>query len=339
MCVWSAYAGKKQAAPIIMDALKKIEGYWAGFYTGIATCDNGKLFFGKCTGHTGFFDKQFELKAFPGTTGIAHSRTNSGGGTNRAHPFVGTEGITALVSQGALGVFSSLVSRFSDVAHDLYDEGRRMRSGSSSDGMSPIPMLIMDDGNQVSYSDVVVNEIEREYMKDGDLIKAMRTASSYMLEESCSICIFADRPGVIGFINMNQRVGYCFEEDGVYMGTTMEAFSGTFAEVPCNSVGYVTADGVYHREVLCDTGINYAVPAGIMPAIVDYLKKNPGSMLGRICDKAVRPLFNEGELDCHTINFYRTVEMMLANGMLRYEPTEITGLTGVPGRVFKWFLN
>ena len=27
MCVWSAYAGKKQAAPILLDALKKTEGY------------------------------------------------------------------------------------------------------------------------------------------------------------------------------------------------------------------------------------------------------------------------------------------------------------------------
>ena len=38
MCVWSAYAGRKQAAPIILEALKRTEGYWAGFYTGIATC-------------------------------------------------------------------------------------------------------------------------------------------------------------------------------------------------------------------------------------------------------------------------------------------------------------
>ena len=61
MCVWSAYAGKKQAAPILLEALKKTEGYWAGFYTGMATCENGVLHFAKCPGHTGFFEKNFDV--------------------------------------------------------------------------------------------------------------------------------------------------------------------------------------------------------------------------------------------------------------------------------------
>ena len=94
MCVWSAYAGKKQAAPILLEAMKKTEGWWAGFYTGMATCDGGKLFFEKCAGHTGIFEAQYDLAAMPGTTGVIHSRTESGGGANRAHPFVGTEGVT-----------------------------------------------------------------------------------------------------------------------------------------------------------------------------------------------------------------------------------------------------
>ena len=84
MCVWTAYTGRKQAAPVIMEALKKIEGYWAGFYTGLAVCDKGSIRFDKCAGHTGIFERQFSLKDYPGTTGIAHSRTNSGGSTPRA---------------------------------------------------------------------------------------------------------------------------------------------------------------------------------------------------------------------------------------------------------------
>ena len=60
MCVWSAYAGKKPAAPVLLEALKKTEGFWAGFYTGMATCDNGQLFFEKCTGYTGIFEKEYD---------------------------------------------------------------------------------------------------------------------------------------------------------------------------------------------------------------------------------------------------------------------------------------
>lgn len=340
MCVWSAYAGKKQAAPIILDALKKTEGYWAGYYTGIATCDNGSLYFDKCIGHTGIFEEKFNLSDFPGTTGIGHSRTNSGGGENRAHPFVGTEGKVALVSQGSIGIFGNDLNTFSEVAHRLYAEGRRLRSGSSTDGMRPNPAFIMPDGNQVSLSDVVVNEIESEYMKHGDIVKAMRCASGYMLEESCSICIFADKPGVIGFINMNQRVGYSFEEDGVYMGTCRPAFPGCFMEIPGNSVGYVTAGGVYHREELGDFKVDNTLPEGMVPAAIAYLKENPGAHLAHICDQALRPLgFPAGRLDYHCLAAYRTIEALVAADLVKYDVVDAPGCKGIDGRSFKWSLK
>lgn len=340
MCVWSAYAGKKQAAPLMLDALKKTEGFWAGFYTGMATCHEGKIFFEKCAGHTGIFQSQFDLAVLPGTTGIAHSRTNSGGGANRAHPFVGTEGKVALVSQGILGVFADKSSRYAEVARQLYASGRRLRSGSSTDGVRPNPDFTMPDGNQVSLSDVVVNRIEEEYMTHGDMVRAMRAASGYMPEESCSICIFADRPGVIGFINMNQRVCYSFEEDGLYMGTTREAFPGHFTEIPGNSVGYATAEGLFHRENLGDFKIKSFIPDGTVPAAIAALKSNPGLTLGQICDQAIRPLgYTRGELDYHTIATYRTIEALIAADMVKYEAVETPGATGVEGRYFTWSLK
>ena len=325
----------------MLEALKRTEGIWAGFYTGMAVCDKGTLHFNKCAGHTGIFEKQFSLSDFPGTTGIAHSRTNSGGGANRAHPFVGTEGKVALVSQGIVGVFADeRLKRYSEVAHRLYAAGRRLRSGSSTDGMTPQPEFIMPDGNQVSLSDVVVNEIESEYLKHGDIVKAMRCASGYMLEESCSICIFADQPGVLGFINMNQRVGYSFEEDGVYMGTTRGAFPGNFMEIPGNSVGYVSASGIFHREALGDFRIKTAIPDGVIPSVLSYLKENPGVTLGQICDNAIRPCgFPRGELDYHTLVAYRTLETLISADLIRYEAVETPGSTGVDGRIFKWFLK
>ena len=340
MCVWSAYAGKKQAAPIMLEALRKTEGFWAGFYTGLATCHEGKLYFDKCAGHTGIFEKTFNIADYPGFTGIAHSRTNSGGGANRAHPFVGTEGKVALVSQGTIGIFSDQVENFSKVAHRLYNEGRRMRSGSSTDGARPNPAFVMPDGNQLSLSDVVVNEIEAEYMKHGDIVKAMRNASGYMLEESCSICIFADKPGVIGFINMNQRVCYSFEEDGVYMGTTRDVFPGNFMEIPGNSVGYVTAEGVFHREALGNFPLETHIPENLLPAAVACLKENPGLYLGQLCDKAVRPAgYPKGHLDYHCLATYRTIEALISAGMVRYEEVLIPGTTGAEGRCFKWYLK
>ena len=341
MCVWTAYAGKKQAAPVIMEALKKIEGYWAGFYTGLAVCDNGEIRFDKCAGHTGIFEQKFSLGDYPGTTGIAHSRTNSGGGANRAHPFVGTQGIVALVSQGSLGVFAADAPKdYGTEARRLYAAGRRMRSGSLAElGMCPLPAFTMPDGMQISLSDIVVNVIEDEYMNCGDIIRAMRRAGAFLREESCSICIFADKPGVIGFINMNQRVCYAFEEDGVYMGNTMAAFPGKFMEIPGNSVGYVTAEGKFHREKLGDFPIRTYIPDGLVPAAIRCLKESPGLPLAHICDKALRPLFDQGVLDYHSIGAYNALETLIKADMVRYETVEVTGQSGVNGRCFKWFLK
>ena len=60
MCVWSAYTGKKAAAPIIWESLKSIEGLWAGFYTGLVTCHDGKLHMGKVWGNTDVWSGKFE---------------------------------------------------------------------------------------------------------------------------------------------------------------------------------------------------------------------------------------------------------------------------------------
>ena len=154
------------------------------------------------------------------------------------------------------------------------------------------------------------------------------------------MCIFADKPGVIGFINMNQRVGYSFEDDGVYMGITKAGFPGSFMEIPGNSVGYVTADGVLHREALGDFKVNSAIPEKIAPAIVEALRAEPGLLMGQICDKAVRPSgFDSGELNYHALAAYRALESLIAAGTVRYEAVDTVGGTGVPGRAFRWYLN
>ena len=173
----------------------------------------------------------------------------------------------------------------------------------------------------------------------GDMIRAMRRAGAFLREESCSICIFADKPGVIGFINMNQRVCYAFEEDGVYMGNTMAAFPGKFMEIPGNSVGYVTAEGEFRRENLGGFRIETAMPDGLIPAAVQCLRENPGMLLGHLCDRALRPLFGKGVLDYHSTGAYNTIETLIKAGMVRYETADVPGQSGVAGRSFKWFLK
>ena len=339
MCVWTAYAGTKEAAPVVLENLKKTEGFWAGYYTGIASCSKGELFLKKCCGHTGIWEKRFNVKDVPGNMDIAHSRTASGGLDNRAQPHIGCDGMVALHSQGSVGVFTEERRQYTDVLLELYKEGRRPRSGGPAEnGMRELPGLVTPDGRQISAADVETNAIESAYKKHHDIVRALREAALPLPGEHCSICLFADRPGVIGFINMKQRICYAFEEEGVYMGTTMESLPGAGLEIPGNAIGYVTAWGECHIERLGDHRINTFIPDGLHGAVLAYLKENPGSLLAHVCDKALRPLFNKGELDYHALAFYRVFEELHKADLITFEEEEyFNAATGVPGRRFLWY--
>lgn len=338
MCVWTAYAGKKHAASVVFENLKKTEGFWAGHYTGIASCDNGVFHLSKCCGHTGVFEGRFSVTDMPGTMAIAHSRTASGGLDNRAQPHVAHHGLVALHSQGSAGVFADSRGTYTDVLLALYEEGFRPRSGGPAEnGMRVIPGMTTPDGKQISAADIETNAIEKHYMEHGDVVRALREAALPLPGEHCSICLFADKPGLIGFINMNQRICYAFEEDGVFMGTTMESLPGTGMEIPGDSIGYVTADGTLHLERLAGHRINSVIPGGLAHAALEYLKANPRTPLATVCDKALRPLFNKGELDYHAVAVYRVFETLHSEGRIFYEEDEVQNLsTGCPGKRFLW---
>ena len=62
MCNIAGYIGKKQAAPILLDLLRRQECYDGGAGTGIATIHEGKLYFRKVLG-----DVETLLRDYPDT--------------------------------------------------------------------------------------------------------------------------------------------------------------------------------------------------------------------------------------------------------------------------------
>ncbi|NLB80278.1 MAG: hypothetical protein GX800_01355, partial [Clostridiaceae bacterium] len=52
MCNIAGYIGNKQAAPILIEMMKREEGFAGGCYTGIATLHQGRLHYTKLTGDT-----------------------------------------------------------------------------------------------------------------------------------------------------------------------------------------------------------------------------------------------------------------------------------------------
>ena len=108
MCNIAGYVGSERAAPILLKMMKEQEGFLGGFYSGLATLHEGKIYYAKLTGDVNRLLSETNAADLPGSIGIIHSRSKSGGGDEWAHPFVGLkngEAVTAYVANGSIGCF------------------------------------------------------------------------------------------------------------------------------------------------------------------------------------------------------------------------------------------
>ncbi len=334
MCVWSAYAGCREAAPVLWESLNKIEGIWGGFYTGLVTMDENGLHWEKCVGNTDAWRRQYRLEDFPGSSGLIHSRTASGGDAHRAHPFIGANGIVALVAQGASGIFDDNTQAFTDCAKAMLARGRKCRSAIPAKAARSFALT---DGTCASMSDIVANAVEEQYLQHGDPVRAMKDACSPLPEESATIFLFRDRPGFIGFVNVNQHVVCDFEQDGVWLSVSRIGVPGLGFEIPGNSVGYVTAEGEQHREPLGPRyqSIDTRIPGGSLDAFRDYLQKHPRVQLSEICDNALAPLFPHEMLEYRAVTAYNVLETLYFSGHIRMEAVEHENWADPePGKIF-----
>lgn len=110
MCGIVGYIGEKQAAPILLEGLSKLE-YRGYDSAGIAVFDNGKIDVAKAKGRL----KELEDKTQQGTTvhglmGIGHTRwaTHGEPSDNNAHPHVSSSGRFAVVHNGIIENYITL---------------------------------------------------------------------------------------------------------------------------------------------------------------------------------------------------------------------------------------
>ena len=334
MCVWSAYTGKKNAAPLLWESLKKIEGIWAGYYTGLVTQSEGKLHLGKVLGNTKTWEESFKLEDFPGTSGLIHSRTNSGGDEKWGHPFVGSSGKVAIISQGCGGVFKGKIP-FEARGNEMVGKGKVFASGLWG---LPVRYPVLSDGGQVHSAEVAVQCVEYYYEQLGDPLAAIKKVMSELTTEAASCFLFADRPGVIGFSNSNQHMVYQMTGDGVYLSITTLGLPGNFGmELPCNSVGLI-APGEIRFERLSDRYETLAdFPGGLISDALDFVKANPGCLLGNIADKVIKDRFPENSLNYRAGCAYRVLEVLVTEGKVRMENVDTVGGSGQKGTSFRLY--
>lgn len=153
MCGIVGYIGPKNATPIIMNGLKKLE-YRGYDSAGIAVLENGGIEVRRDAGKLERLSQLVQDSPIKGKVGIGHTRwaTHGEPNTRNAHPHLGMTGDVVVVHNG-------IVENFATLREELISEGAEFQSETDSE--------------------VIVLLIER-YLADSDLTGAVQKALSLL---------------------------------------------------------------------------------------------------------------------------------------------------------------
>jgi len=117
MCGIVGYVGNKNATPIILEGLEKLE-YRGYDSTGIAVIDGGKIEVRRDSGKISRLIKLVEAQPIIGSPGIGHTRWATHGEPNEtnAHPHIGYNGKVVIVHNG-------IVENYLEIKDELQDDG------------------------------------------------------------------------------------------------------------------------------------------------------------------------------------------------------------------------
>ncbi|MBW7889358.1 MAG: glutamine--fructose-6-phosphate aminotransferase, partial [Bacteroidetes bacterium] len=103
MCGIVGYVGSKNAIPILLDGLKRLE-YRGYDSAGVAVLNNKGLQITKKAGKVADLEKEIPAEYFNGTIGIGHTRWATHGEPNNinAHPHFNNEKTIAVIHNGII---------------------------------------------------------------------------------------------------------------------------------------------------------------------------------------------------------------------------------------------
>ncbi len=109
MCGIIGYVGDRNAQPILVEGLKRLE-YRGYDSAGIAMLKNGGLDVVRATGRISALEPKLDWTDESGRVGIAHTRWATHGAPNEAnaHPHVDASGKIALIHNGIIENFETL---------------------------------------------------------------------------------------------------------------------------------------------------------------------------------------------------------------------------------------
>jgi len=330
MCNIAGYAGTRPAAPILLEMMRRQEGLCGGYYSGIATIHEGKIYYTKLTGDLPRLEMLTNAANLPGTVGIIHSRSNSGGGDNWSHPFVSTrngEVLQAYVANGSAGIFAPRRQQDSVLAEELLHQGYDMNSRDAT-AREGYPAL--SDGSGVHMSDAMCQLIRRNIDRGQPMDIAMAEAYLQMPGEIVGLLLSVTDPDGIAWSRINMPMMLAFCDHGAYLASSAMGIIEDAREaipLPVCAGGVVYKDRYTmrpYRSAPCAVApVTARVRKQAYDAICEALKQGPQT-IGPL-EQVVTPLFDKGDCVPATIVVYDVLLALKNAGILRQKTDRLPG--------------
>lgn len=210
MCNIAGYIGDRQAAPILLEMLRRQELYDGDMSTGIATIHEGKLYSRKIVGNVDDFLRAFDLSDLPGTIGIAHTRPSGNKNLPAVHPNFDPEETMAIVTNGTR--VNTYRTEWEKAAVMLNENGYDY----------PIPD---GDLSRVSNSPKLRIWLVDYYMKQGlSITEALAKSCDHVYTDNVSVVINQNYPDSIFALRTTRPMNVILENGEAYMATARYAF-------------------------------------------------------------------------------------------------------------------
>ena len=216
MCNIAGYAGRRQAAPILLEILRRQEPYDGNISTGVATIHEGKLYYRSMVGSVDNLIQNTDVLDLPGTIGIAHTRPVGDPALPPMHPNLSRDGSIALVTNGTTPM-TKYSPGWTEAVNMLDAAGYRfVHEGESA---AAHPRLRRTD-NHVSPAEARAHLLEY-YMSEGKTItQALAQTCADMYSDNVTVLISESHPDSIFALRTTRAMTAVMEKGETYMSTS-----------------------------------------------------------------------------------------------------------------------
>lgn len=217
MCNIAGYAGTRQAAPILLEMLRRQEYYDGNVSTGVVTIHEGKLHYRKIVGTVDDLIAKTDVLELPGTIGIAHTRP---GGVDVAYqPYISLDETSALATNGTF-IQTPYIHLWNEATEMLVKKDCSFRHAVKDSFHPPCS----PDGTHIFPPEVRLALVNMYVDEGKSFTEALALSCSHIFADNATVVISERQPGSF-FAMRTTRPLLALEENGeTYLATSRYAF-------------------------------------------------------------------------------------------------------------------